>query len=98
MKICQYRQNRLSFQPLSKPVRLEIYGDTSLDGDNQQGLLTFMRAQDSQSVNIISWRSKKSQRKAWSTLSGEARVMQHAIGKATHLKASSAELGFRVEM
>ncbi len=37
-----------------------------------------------------------SQRKAWSTLSGEARVMQHAIDKATHLKALSMELGFKV--
>ncbi len=38
-----------------------------------------------------------SDRKAWSTLSGEARVVQHAIDKAIHLKALSSELGFRVE-
>ena len=96
-KFAKYRQNRLSFQPLNKPVKLEIYGDTSLDGENQQGLLTLMRANNSRTVNVISWRSKMSDRKAWSTLSGEARVMQHAIDKAVHLKALSTELGFRVE-
>ena len=38
-----------------------------------------------------------SERKAWSTFSGKARAMQHAIDKAVHLKALSAELGFLVE-
>ncbi len=95
-KFTKYRQNRLSFQPLNKPVRMEIYAGTSLDGENQQGLLTLMRSKDTDAVNIISWKSKMSERKAWSTLSGEARVMQHAIDKAAHLKALSKELGFKV--
>ncbi len=93
-KFAKYRQNRLSFQPLDKPLRMEIYGDISLDGENQQRLLTLMRSKATVTVNIVSWRSKISERKAWSTLPGEARVMQHAIDKAAHLKALSIELGF----
>ena len=38
-----------------------------------------------------------SDRKAWSTLSGEARVMQHAIDKVVHLKALAEEIGFTVD-
>ena len=34
--------------------------------------------------------------KAWSTLSGEAVVMQHAIDKATNLNALSEEISLRI--
>ncbi len=70
-------------------------GDTSLDGDKQQGLRMIIREEKWENINVISWRSRQSERKAWSTLSGEARVMQHAIDKATHLnlKALADEIG-----
>ena len=38
-----------------------------------------------------------SERKAWPTLSGEARVMEQAIDKAIHLKALSEKLGLSVQ-
>ncbi len=92
-KFAKFRQNKLTFQPLKKPINIEVYGDTSLDGDNQQGLLTLMREGNSEKTEKISWRSRQSERKASSKSSGEARVMQHAIDKATHLKALSNEIG-----
>ena len=78
-KFAKFRQNKLTFQPLKKPINIEVYGDTSLDGDNQQGLLTLMREGNSEKTEKISWRSRQSERKASSKSSGEARVMQHAI-------------------
>ena len=55
--------------------------------------LTLMREENSEKMNIIIWRSKQLERKAWSTLSGEVKVMQHAIDEGNQLKTLSEGMG-----
>ncbi len=59
VKFAKFPQNRLTFQTLKRPINIEVYGDTSLDGDNQQGLITLMREEQSEKANMISWRSRQ---------------------------------------
>ncbi len=36
-------------------------------------------------VNILGWKSKKAERRAWSTLAAETHVLQHALDKSIHI-------------
>ncbi len=75
-KFGKYRQNRLVFEPLKQPLEMEVFGDTSMDGDNQQRLFAILRQSGTEKKNVLSCRSRASERKTWSTLSGGARFLQ----------------------
>ena len=88
------RQNKPVFEPLKQHLELEIFLDTSMDGDNQQGLLTILRQSGTEKIIVLSWRSRK---KRWSINSGEARVLQQAIDKGAHFKALAFELNLIIK-
>ena len=36
-------------------------------------------------MNVLGWKSKRSERRAWSTLAAETHVLQHALDKSIHI-------------
>ncbi len=46
-------------------------------------------------MNVVAWKSKKAERKSWSTLAAETHGLQVAMDKAIHLNNVMEELGVR---
>ena len=75
---------------------MEIYGDAALDEGNQQGQYTLIREAGTNRVNTIGWKSKMSERRAWSSLAAEAQAMQGALDKAIHWQALRSEMNLPI--
>ena len=76
---------------------MEIYGDAALDEGNQQGQYTLIREAGTTKVNTIGWKSKMSDRRAWSSLAAEAQAMQGALDKAIHWQALRYEMNWPIK-
>ncbi len=73
---------------------MEAYGDSAFAADNNQiGVRLILRQSRSNIVNLVGWRSCKSDRRAWSTLAAETHAMQMAMDWAIGLKYVMYELG-----
>ena len=66
---------------LKKNWVLEIYGDAALDEGNQQGQYSLITEAGTNKVNRIGWKSKMSDRRAWSSLAAEAEAMQAVVDR-----------------
>ena len=93
----RFKDNRhsiLKLVPLRGRIEVEAYGDSAFAADNNQiGVCLVLRQSGSSKVNLIAWRSCKSDRRAWSTLAAETHAMQMAMDRAIGLKYLLHELG-----
>ena len=71
---------------------VEIYGDAALDEGNQQGQYTIVREPGTTKINTIGWKSRMSERKAWSSLAAEAQALRAALDKAIHWQSLRREM------
>ncbi len=87
--IDRYHANRglkLVIQPLGINWELEVFGDSAFKQSNQQGVVVCLRRGGGTEMNVVSWKSKKAERKSWSTLAAETHVLQVAMDKAIHVQ------------
>ncbi len=76
---------------------LETHGDSAFQISNQQGIVCLLRENDkSRKVNYLSWKSKRAERRTWSTLAAETHALQKAMDTAIHAKCVLRELRIRV--
>ena len=83
----------LKIRPLTGHLDFEVYGDSALKYSQQQGVVAVLRNPNTDMVNVLSWRSRKAERRIWSTLAAETFVLQKAIDKAVYLKGLMKEMG-----
>ena len=81
----EHEDMSLIFQPLGGNLELEVYGDSAFKEHNHQGIVVVLRMSGQAIVNVLGWKSKKAERRAWSTLAAETHVLQHALDKSIHI-------------
>ena len=59
------------------------------------GIVVCLRKIGATELNVVSWKSKKAERKSWSTLAAETHVVQVAMVKAIQLNHVMNELGVK---
>ncbi len=97
LKFSKHRPNRLTMKALKKNWVVEIYDDAALDEGNQQGQYSLIREAGTNKVNTIGWKSKMSDRRAWSSLAAEAQAMQGALDKAIHWQSLKTEMNLPIK-
>ncbi len=98
LKYAKYEGVQLNIVPMDlEKVVIETHGDSAFQISNQQGIVCMLReTADSDKVNFISWRSKRAERRTWSTLAAETHALQKALDESIHMKCVLAELRIRV--
>ncbi len=81
----EHEDMNLIFQPMGGNFELEVYGDSAFKEHNHQGIVVMIRMSGQAIVNVIGWKSKRAERRAWSTLAAETHVLQHALDKSIHI-------------
>ena len=85
--------NIIRMKPVGKKVALEVFADSSFTVDNQPGTCTLMRNLETGEVNIIGWKSQKSDRRAWGILAAETQAALFTIVRAIGVKTVFNEMG-----
>ncbi len=85
--------NRITFKPMGQKQSLEVYGDSSFTGHNQQGVCVATRDCENQRINLVGWKSQKSDRRAWSILAAETHAAQYTMDRAIGIKTLMSEIG-----
>ena len=83
---------QLIIKPLGINWEMEVFGDSAFKHSNQQGIVACLRKTGATEMNVVPWKSKKAERKSWSTLAAETHVLQVAMDKARHLNHLLSEL------
>ncbi len=81
----EHEDMNLIFQPLGGNLELEVYGDSASKEHNHQDIVVVLRMSGQAIVNVLGWKSKRAERRAWSTLAAETHVLQHALDKSIHI-------------
>ena len=71
---------------------MEVFGDSAFKQSNQRGIAVRIRRGGGTEVNVMSWKSKKAERKSWSTLAAETHVLQVSMDKAIRLQHVLGEM------
>ena len=94
LKYKKYESHKLNIVPMNlKELILETHGNSAFQISNQQGIVCLLRENaKSRKVNYLAWRSKRAERRTWSTLAAETQAVQKAMDKAIHAKCVFREL------
>ncbi len=84
---------KLKIRPMTGHLDLEVYGDSAFKYSQHQGVVAVLRNPNTDMVNVLSWRTRRAERRTWSTLAAETFVLQKAIDKAVYLEGLMKEMG-----
>ena len=58
---------KLKIRQMTGYIDLEVYGDSAFKYSQQQDVVKVLRNPNTDTVNVLSWRSRKAERRTWST-------------------------------
>ncbi len=78
MKYQKHENHKLSIVPMNLDnLVLQTHRDSAFQISNQQGIVSLLRENSNSSkVNFLSWKSKRAERRTWSTLAAETHALQ----------------------